>query len=66
MDRHRGLGPPHRGHILRLFQKENKFEILENSRVPGILQNTPKLFCNYVLVPIILHIGPCLTFYNYN
>jgi hypothetical protein len=29
-------------------------------------KNTPKLFQNYILVPVILHLGPCLTFYNYN
>jgi hypothetical protein len=28
-------------------------------------KNNPKLFRNYILVPIISHIGPCLTFYNY-
>jgi hypothetical protein len=29
-------------------------------------KNTIKLFQNYILVLIILHLGPCLTFYNYN
>jgi hypothetical protein len=29
-------------------------------------KNTPKLFINYILVYVILHLGPCLTFYNYN
>jgi hypothetical protein len=38
MDQRQGIGPPHRGHIPRLFQKENKSAILENSWVPGILQ----------------------------
>jgi hypothetical protein len=31
-----------------------------------ILQNTPKFFQNYVLVPENVHICPYLTFYNYN
>jgi hypothetical protein len=29
-------------------------------------KNTPELFQNYILVPIVLHLGPWLTFYNYN
>jgi hypothetical protein len=29
-------------------------------------KNTPKLFCNLDLVPVIFHIGPYLTFYYYN
>jgi hypothetical protein len=29
-------------------------------------KNTTKLCQNYVLVPVILHIGPCLSFYNYD
>jgi hypothetical protein len=29
-------------------------------------KNTPKLFQNYILVPVILPLGPYLTFYNYN
>jgi hypothetical protein len=29
-------------------------------------KNTPKLFLNYILVTAILHLGPYLTFYNYN
>jgi hypothetical protein len=38
-------------------------------KIAGTLEfykNTPELFHNYILVPIILHLGPCLTFYNYN
>jgi hypothetical protein len=31
-----------------------------------LCKNTSELFHNYILVPIILHLGPCLTFYNYN
>jgi hypothetical protein len=27
---------------------------------------TAQFFWNYILVPEILHLGPCLTFYNYN
>jgi hypothetical protein len=44
--------------IIRLFQK-----------IAGIwyfYKNTPELFQNYILVPIVLHLGPWLTFYNYN
>jgi hypothetical protein len=29
-------------------------------------KSTSELFWNYILVPVILHLGPCLTFYNYN
>jgi hypothetical protein len=29
-------------------------------------KNTPELFHNYILVSVILQLGPCLTFYNYN
>jgi hypothetical protein len=29
-------------------------------------KNTSEFFYNYILVPVILHIGPYLTFYNYN
>jgi hypothetical protein len=32
--------------------------------VPEILQSTHKLFQNYILAPIILHLGTCITFYN--
>jgi hypothetical protein len=31
-----------------------------------ICKRTPELFHNYILVPVILHLGSCLTFYNYN
>jgi hypothetical protein len=41
-------------------------EILENPRTLYFCKNTPELFQNYILVPIILHLGPRLTFYNYN
>jgi hypothetical protein len=44
MDRHRGLSPPHHGHIPRLFQKENKSEILENSRGAWNFAKTPLNF----------------------
>jgi hypothetical protein len=47
------------------FLIENKTEILENTRTLEILQNTPKLFWNYILVPVILHLGPYLSFFNY-
>jgi hypothetical protein len=38
-------------------------------KIVGTLEfckNTLELFQNYILVPIILHLGQCLTFYNYN
>jgi hypothetical protein len=44
--------------IIRLFQK-----IVDTWY---FYKNTPELFQNYILVPVILHLGPCLTFYNYN
>jgi hypothetical protein len=28
-------------------------------------KSTHELFQNYILVPVILHLDPCLTFYNY-
>jgi hypothetical protein len=37
-------------------------KILENPRMPYFHKNTPELFQNSILVPIILHLGPCLTF----
>jgi hypothetical protein len=40
--------------------------ILEIPKPLYFFKNTPELFQNYILVPIILHIGPCLTFYNYS
>jgi hypothetical protein len=43
-----------------------KTEILENTRTLEILQKHPKLFQNYILVPLILHLGPCIYFYIYN
>jgi hypothetical protein len=39
---------------------------MENSRRLEFYEHTPELFDNYILVHVILHIGPCLTFYNYN
>jgi hypothetical protein len=40
--------------------------IIENSRCLKFCKNTPELFRNYILVPIILHLHLYLTFYNYN
>jgi hypothetical protein len=40
-----------------------------NPKIPshGIFKkNTPELFQNYILVPEILHLGPDLSFYNYD
>jgi hypothetical protein len=31
-----------------------------------ICKNTPELFWNYIFIPIILHLGPYLNFYNYD
>jgi hypothetical protein len=39
---------------------------MEIHRTLEFYRNTPELFQNYVLVPIILHLGPYLSFYNYN
>jgi hypothetical protein len=36
------------------------------ARVLEILQKHPELFLNCIFAPLILHIGPCLTLYNYN
>jgi hypothetical protein len=41
-------------------------KILENPTTPNFYKNTLGLFLNYILVPVILHLGPYLTFYNYN
>jgi hypothetical protein len=35
-------------------------------RALDLCKNTPDIFYNYILVTIILHLGPCLTFHNYN
>jgi hypothetical protein len=62
-----GSSPRCCGYILQIFLKENNSINPENHWNLRILQkNTPKLFHNYILVPLILHLGPCLTFYNYN
>jgi hypothetical protein len=43
-----------------------------NKKYPKIIgaryfyKNTPELCLKYILVHIILHLGPYLTFYNYN
>jgi hypothetical protein len=34
--------------------------------VAVFLQKHPQTFLNYILVHAILHLGPYLTFYNYN
>jgi hypothetical protein len=41
-------------------------KILENPRTMYFAKKNPELFQNYILVPTILHLGPCLTFHNYN
>jgi hypothetical protein len=38
-------------------------------KITGALEFYKKhieLFQNYILVPVILHLGPCITFYNYD
>jgi hypothetical protein len=49
-----------------ISSKKNKSENLEIHQDPGFLQKHPELFWNYILIPAILHLGPCLTFYNYD
>jgi hypothetical protein len=62
-----GFGSRCCGPIPSIFLKENNSLILENSRrVEFFCKNTPEPFCNYILVPALLHLGPCLTFHNYN
>jgi hypothetical protein len=61
-----GPGPWCCGHILRIFLKENNSINPKNRWNLRILQKHPELFHNYILVPVILHLDPCLTFYNYN
>jgi hypothetical protein len=39
---------------------------MEIHRDPRFLQIHHELFENYILIPIILHLGPNLTFYNYD
>jgi hypothetical protein len=41
-------------------------KILKNPWTPYFCKNTPELLQNYILVPIILHLCPYLTFHNYN
>jgi hypothetical protein len=40
--------------------------IPENPGFRYFTKTTPKLFQNYILVPVILYLSPCLTFYNYD
>jgi hypothetical protein len=71
-----------RGHIPPFFFKENNSKISENARtlsfcreatrffnyilVPEFYKNNLKLFQNYIFVPVILHLGPYIIFYNYD
>jgi hypothetical protein len=50
----------------RFFNRKNNSLILKIHRPWKFYKNTPKLFQNYILVLENLHIGLCLTFYNYN
>jgi hypothetical protein len=76
---HEVIDPVHSFFFRKLNQKNLKIaEALDFHRkashlyfiyilVPTILQkNNPELIQNYILVPVILYLGPCLTFYNYN
>jgi tyrosine-protein phosphatase YwqE len=36
------------------------------TRISEFCKNTPELFHNNILVPVILHLGPYLAFYNYH
>jgi hypothetical protein len=48
------------------FDPEPMVTIRSGRTLRLILQNIPKLFKNYILVPENLHIGPCIKFYIYN
>jgi hypothetical protein len=41
-------------------------KILESPLSSVFLQTPPELFQNYILTPVILCLGPCLSFYNYD
>jgi hypothetical protein len=56
--RFHGPGPRHRGPSSPLFFRKIIPLILEIPRPRYFYKNTPKLFQNYILVPIFLHIGP--------
>jgi hypothetical protein len=50
----------------RLFFRKIIRKIWKIAGAMEILQNRLELLRNYIFVPVILHIGPYLTFYNYN
>jgi hypothetical protein len=50
----------------RFSNREIIPEILEIAGALNFFKKTPKLFQNFILVPVILHLGPQLTFYNYD
>jgi hypothetical protein len=62
------MDPVHRSMDLYhgIFFRKIILKILEIPIPQKFYKNTPKLFLNYVLVLVILHLGPYLTFYNYN
>jgi hypothetical protein len=61
-----GLGPQHYRHIPPIFNRKIIHLILKVVGTLEICDLPPELFQNYVLVPTILHIAPCLSFHNYN
>jgi hypothetical protein len=54
----RGLGPRNRGPIPWVFQQKNNSVISEIAGTWYFYKNTHELFQNYILVPIVLQIGP--------
>jgi hypothetical protein len=50
----------------RIFLRKIIPKILKIPTPQKFYNNTPELFLNYILVPVILHLGLYLTFYNYN
>jgi hypothetical protein len=59
-----GSDPRCCGHILRIFLKENNSINPKNHWNLKFCKNNHELFHNYILVTVILYLGPCLTFYN--
>jgi hypothetical protein len=58
----RGPGPLVHEPIPQDIQYKNNLIFIENSWRPVILQKHPRIFQNYILVPVILHVGPCINF----
>jgi hypothetical protein len=60
------MDPVHRryGPIPRVFSRKVILKILKLAVTLDFYKKNPQLFGDYILVPIIVHIGPCLSFYN--